>query len=308
MDATLRALGVSTDTHATMPSSEAQTDRLDMLISAINQSESEKEENLPIPDSPASVNTMRDTSPEDSARLAAPLRNSPFNVQSAAPVPIHAPVAPAVAPAAAALSEALTQLANNGDGDKSAAVMTLVDVLASNPALAQQLAHLLEPNRQADQPDQQRLGAAMERPISPTSAAVAAATSMHAQFQERQNLYHQQQQHQQQQQATVADRMRMLQQFQQQVRPLMNGAESTEAATALRRAELSAKFQALQAKMAARQALLQRLQNHMAMQSAVQQSTHAQEPAMMSAPLPGAGQGLSMDLLQMLGVKVGQQV
>ena len=320
LDATLRAIGVSTDT--TMPSNEAQTDRLDLLISAINQSESGKEDNVLIPDSPASVNTLKENgSPDESARLTAPfMRHSSMQLQSQPVAPPAAAVieslpglefiAPGAGSAAAALSEALTQLAGHGDTDKSAAVVTLVDVLASNPALAQQLAQLLEPNRSSSQAEQ--IGASIDRPISPTSAAVAAATNLQAQYQERQqNMYHQQQQQQQQQQQMgVADKLKMLQQFQAQMRnPLMNGTESSEAATALRRAELSVKFQALQAKMAARQALLQRLQHQIAMQSAVQQqSSPMHESAMLSGSVNGASQNLTMDLLQMLGVKVGQPV
>ncbi len=327
-EATLRAIGLSNNHDDTNSHDEAQTDRLDVLISAIAQSENVGgfEEwqgdgmngSLPQPNSPASVNTLQDSlqgSPTASAGAPPPPlvhpslhyvasshginEDGPIIMEPAAnPVFLHAKPAPAAPPitttanvstAAAAgmgsLTDALAQLANNtgynapsGSHSSTSTLQSLVKLLAAHPELAGQLQRVLNQPKESS----------------------AFAENLHASYNHQQQYQQQPPQEQQQQQQDASqymqehptapsneqDLLSHLLQRQQQLQKIAKavdleggGANATAAAAALRRAQLSVKFQAMQAKLAARQSALQKLQNSMDFQCALagQQQRQQQE-------------------------------
>lgn len=298
-EATLRAIGLSSDTNA---SHEAQTDRLDLLISAIDQSENvgsfgewqggadKKQQPNPDgrvaePSSPASVNTLQGspiTSTEAPAQVPSSLCGAPsYDVMNSSEKP-EKPLLLQAAPAsrittaatgtgpATTLTDALAQLTSNtgrtAAGNSLQAFQSLVEILAAHPELAVQFRQLLsqpkEPSAFTEQnhvyqqhtpPPEQQAEQQQQQNTTCMHECIAAASN------EEDVLMHflQRQQQLQQTGAAVAD-----------------GAAAAAAAAALRRAQLSAKFQAMQAKLAARQAALQKLQSHMEMQQAFNGHQH----------------------------------
>jgi hypothetical protein len=194
--------------------------------------------------------------------------------------------AAAAAPATATLADALAQLTGRGvaaGGSSAQAVQNLVDMIATQPALAQQLKHLLsqpkEPSAFVEQfhlPYQQQVHQHSEPLVQQQQQQQQAAPAYAntGALNERDLLAH------------LLDRQHQQQQQQQQggAAPSSDGVDLSPASGALRRAQLSVKFQALQAKLAARQAALQKLQNHMELQNSVfagqqQQQQQQQNPA-----------------------------
>lgn len=333
-EATLRAIGVSNDTNA---SHEAHTDRLDVLISAIDQSEIaggfgeweggdgkaqqlNQDGTAKEPSSHASVNTLQG-SPTTSAGLPAQapppapvpsslcgrpnphlmnervIAGAPTTVISSAkpsnPVLLQAAPAAHITPAAPTttgtppmLTDALTQLTSNtgrtATDNSAQAIQCIVDILAAYPELVVQLKQLLNQPREPSAFTEQCTVRQRQAAPLPVQYAQHRVQQQHTNnhymqhriagaYNEKESLLRLLQRHQQQQQIGARDGS--------------NDAAAAGAA-ALRRAQLSAKFQAMQSKVAARQATLQKIHKHMELQKAFAAHIQTANAISLAPPAP----------------------